>query len=118
MSSRPRSGTWIDLRAVSARYILQLDRAVPPPWKSASSPTRTAVRTGTVPTGRPAAADRRRRWAKSTRPATSTSIKPVLRDFLRKRARYWVADGGDGALHWMLRMGMEVLQEDEFAGGA
>ncbi|MCX5744486.1 MAG: hypothetical protein NT062_18500 [Proteobacteria bacterium] len=44
------------------------------------------------------------------------SIKPVLRDFLRKRAHYWVADGGDGALHWMLRMGMEVLQEDEFAG--
>src|SRR5450432_663350 len=42
------------------------------------------------------------------------SIKPVLREFLRKRARYWVADGGDGALHWMLRMGMEVLQEDEF----
>jgi hypothetical protein len=46
------------------------------------------------------------------------SIKPVLRDFLRKRARYWVADGGDGALHWMLRMGMEVLQEDEFIGQA
>src|SRR5438045_9402394 len=44
------------------------------------------------------------------------SIKPVLREFLRKRARYWVADGGDGALHWMLRMGMEVLQEEEFAG--
>jgi diacylglycerol kinase family enzyme len=43
------------------------------------------------------------------------SIKPVLREFLRKRARYWVADGGDGALHWMLRMGMEVLQEEEFA---
>lgn len=47
---------------------------------------------------------------------TLDSIKPVLRDFLRKRARYWVADGGDGALHWMLRMGMEVLQEEEFAG--
>jgi len=46
------------------------------------------------------------------------SIKPVLRDFLRKRARYWVADGGDGALHWMLRMGLEVLQEDEFADAA
>jgi hypothetical protein len=42
----------------------------------------------------------------------------VLRDFLRKRARYWVADGGDGALHWMLRMGMEVLQEDEFTEGS
>ncbi|WP_428263527.1 diacylglycerol/lipid kinase family protein [Haliangium sp.] len=40
------------------------------------------------------------------------SIKPVLREFLRKRARYWVADGGDGALHWMLRMGMEVMAED------
>ena len=47
---------------------------------------------------------------------TLDSIKPVLRDFLRKRARYWVADGGDGALHWMLRKGMEVLQEEEFAG--
>jgi diacylglycerol kinase family enzyme len=46
--------------------------------------------------------------------ASVESIKPVLREFLRKRARYWVADGGDGALHWMLRMGMEVLQEDEF----
>jgi len=49
---------------------------------------------------------------------TVASIKPVLREFLRKRARYWVADGGDGALHWMLRMGMEVLQEDEFVDGA
>jgi diacylglycerol kinase family enzyme len=50
--------------------------------------------------------------------ASVESIKPVLREFLRKRARYWVADGGDGALHWMLRMGMEVLQEDEFIGEA
>jgi len=48
--------------------------------------------------------------------ASTEAIKPVLREFLRKRARYWVADGGDGALHWMLRMGMEVLQEDEFLG--
>ncbi len=50
--------------------------------------------------------------------ASVDSIKPVLRDFLRKRARYWVADGGDGALHWMLRMGMEVLQEEEFSDSA
>ena len=50
--------------------------------------------------------------------ASVESIKPVLREFLRKRARYWVADGGDGALHWMLRMGMEVLQEDEFVDQA
>lgn len=44
------------------------------------------------------------------------SIKPVLREFLRQRARFWVSDGGDGALHWMLKMGLEVLEEDEFAG--
>jgi len=42
------------------------------------------------------------------------SIKPILREFLRKRARYWVADGGDGAMHWMIRVGMELLQEEEF----
>lgn len=45
------------------------------------------------------------------------AIKPVLREFLRSRARYWVSDGGDGALHWMLREGLEVLQEEEFARG-
>lgn len=45
------------------------------------------------------------------------SVKPVLRDFLRRRASYWVADGGDGALHWMLKLGLEVLQEDEFKDG-
>lgn len=47
---------------------------------------------------------------------TPDAIKPILRDFLRNRARYWVSDGGDGALHWMLKMGIEVLQEDEFQG--
>jgi hypothetical protein len=48
---------------------------------------------------------------------TLDSIKPILRDFLRRRAQYWVADGGDGALHWMLRLGLEVLQEPEFRSG-
>ena len=46
------------------------------------------------------------------------SIKPVLREFLRRKARYWVSDGGDGALHWMLRMYLEVMDEAEFAGTA
>jgi len=50
------------------------------------------------------------------RTETVDDIKPILRDFLRQRARYWVADGGDGALHWMVRAGLEVLEEDEFAG--
>ena len=45
------------------------------------------------------------------------SIKPILRDFLRRRARYWVADGGDGALHWVLRNGLELLEEPEFKDG-
>lgn len=43
------------------------------------------------------------------------AAKPILRDFLRQRAKYWVADGGDGTLHWMLRIGEEVLKEQEFA---
>jgi diacylglycerol kinase family enzyme len=46
------------------------------------------------------------------------AIKPILRDFLRRRARFWVADGGDGALHWMVKAGFEVLEEDEFKGGS
>ena len=49
---------------------------------------------------------------------TVESIKPIVRDFLRKRARYWVADGGDGALHWLVRSAMEVLEEEEFAHDA
>jgi hypothetical protein len=71
---------------------------------------------------RPDRADRLRRivgdFGEVHTTSSIESIKPVLRDFLRKRARFWVADGGDGALHWMLRMGMEVLQEDEFNGAA
>jgi diacylglycerol kinase family enzyme len=50
--------------------------------------------------------------------ASVDDLKPVVRDLLRQGARYWVADGGDGALHWMLRVGLEVLEEPEFAGRA
>ena len=46
---------------------------------------------------------------------STDSIKPILRDFLRKDVRYWVADGGDGAFHWMISNGFEVLSEEEFA---
>jgi hypothetical protein len=48
---------------------------------------------------------------------STDEIKPALRDFLRQRARFWVSDGGDGALHWMLREGLQVLQEEEFREG-
>jgi diacylglycerol kinase family enzyme len=44
------------------------------------------------------------------------AIKPVLREFLRRKARFLVADGGDGSLHWVVRAGLEVLEEPEFAG--
>src|ERR1041385_289741 len=52
--------------------------------------------------------------------ATSSieSIKPVLRAFLRKRARYWVAAGREGALPGMPRRGMGALEEDNFNGSA
>lgn len=46
------------------------------------------------------------------------AIKPALRRFLHESADIWVSDGGDGALHWMLRLGQEVLAEPEFAGRA
>ncbi len=46
---------------------------------------------------------------------TVEAIKPVARDFMRRGARFWVADGGDGALHWLVRAGLEILEEDEFA---
>jgi diacylglycerol kinase family enzyme len=49
--------------------------------------------------------------------ASPESIKPVLREFLRRRARFWVADGGDGSLHWMIRHGLDLLEEEEFRGG-
>src|SRR5688572_10368371 len=44
------------------------------------------------------------------------AVKPALRRFLRDSADIWVSDGGDGALHWMLRLAGEVMAEPEFAG--
>ncbi|HVY62405.1 MAG TPA: diacylglycerol kinase family protein, partial [Planctomycetota bacterium] len=29
-------------------------------------------------------------------------IQPVIREFLEQDVRYWVSDGGDGALHWLI----------------
>lgn len=54
-------------------------------------------------------------WGEVHQTHDPQSIKPILREFLRRRAQVWVSDGGDGALHWMLRTGFEVLQEPEFA---
>lgn len=43
------------------------------------------------------------------------AIKPVIREFLEREVDVWVADGGDGALHWMLRSALEVLEEERYA---
>lgn len=45
---------------------------------------------------------------------TTDDLKPILRGFLRQGLTYWVADGGDGTLHWVLNEGSEVLREHEF----
>jgi len=35
-------------------------------------------------------------------------ITPVLEEFMDRKVPYWVSDGGDGALHWMINKGMEI----------
>jgi len=37
---------------------------------------------------------------------TVDGIAPVLEEFLSRKIPYWVSDGGDGALHWMINTGM------------
>lgn len=43
---------------------------------------------------------------------TTDEIGDVLREFVDAGLRYWVSDGGDGALHWMLNEGRRVLGAD------
>ncbi|MBI5609788.1 MAG: hypothetical protein HY902_13030 [Deltaproteobacteria bacterium] len=40
-----------------------------------------------------------------------TAIAEVVREFLDVGVRYFVADGGDGAFHWLMNVVMEVLAE-------
>jgi hypothetical protein len=42
-------------------------------------------------------------------------IAEVVRDFLDLRIPYWVADGGDGAFHWLVNV---LVQEQEARGDA
>ncbi|MCA9519514.1 MAG: hypothetical protein KC609_01010 [Myxococcales bacterium] len=44
--------------------------------------------------------------------ATTEEIADVLREFIDNGVRYWVSDGGDGALHWMLNEGRRALGAD------
>ena len=85
--------------------------------KSASSPTPIPARTNLAPTGPSNSKPIVGHQGEVHSTDSVESIKPILRDFLRQRARYWVADGGDGALHWIVRNGLELLEEPEFRGG-
>jgi hypothetical protein len=38
-------------------------------------------------------------------------IADVVRDFLDQKIPYWVADGGDGAFHWLINVVVQVLKE-------
>lgn len=40
----------------------------------------------------------------------------VLDEFLELGCRYWVCDGGDGTLHWLLSVGAERIRAREAAG--
>ena len=46
--------------------------------------------------------------------ATIDAIKPAVRALLRADVGRWVADGGDGTFHQVLRATLEVLEEAEF----
>lgn len=39
-----------------------------------------------------------------------SEIQPALEEFIDQGCEYWVADGGDGTLHWMLNEGRQVLR--------
>lgn len=50
------------------------------------------------------------------RQTTSTeAIGPVIEEFAERGVDFWVSDGGDGALHWMLNKARETLSSDSFA---
>lgn len=41
--------------------------------------------------------------------ADVTELRPVLQEFAQSGMRYWVTDGGDGSLHWMLNEAAQVF---------
>ncbi|MBK6918866.1 MAG: hypothetical protein IPH07_15850 [Deltaproteobacteria bacterium] len=44
------------------------------------------------------------------------SLPRVLEEFLDAGCRWWVCDGGDGTLHWMLSVGHELVRARRAAG--
>ncbi len=43
-------------------------------------------------------------------------ISPVLAEFVDRGVHYWVSDGGDGALHWMINKGSVLTCPDVLPG--
>lgn len=40
-----------------------------------------------------------------------SEVRGVVEEFIERGCRYWVADGGDGTLHWLMNVGRDVLKE-------
>lgn len=47
-------------------------------------------------------------WGIVRRTRSVEEVKDVVAEFLEADLAYWVADGGDGALHWMLNEGLRA----------
>lgn len=50
-------------------------------------------------------------WGLVRRTKDTDAIAEVVREFLDQGVRYWVADGGDGAFHWLMNTVWTVLRE-------
>jgi len=46
------------------------------------------------------------------------AIAPVLEELIERKVPYWVSDGGDGALHWMINQGMGLTFPGAIPGPA
>ena len=48
---------------------------------------------------------------------TVEEIVPAVREFLARDVRYWVSDGGDGALHWLVNEAQRATIEPAVMAG-
>ena len=44
-------------------------------------------------------------------------VRTVMEEFIDNGCKYWVSDGGDGTLHWMMNIGREALEARRLWGG-
>lgn len=51
------------------------------------------------------------RWGLVRQTRDLSELQPAVEEFLDLGCRYWVVDGGDGTLHWMLTTGYQITRE-------